>query len=300
MSESTLLVTGASGQLGRRVIDLLLESGVSAGRIIATTRTPDKLADLAAQGVVVRHADFDHAASLRSAFEGADRLLLISTDVVGVPGQRLQQHLNAVQAATEAGVKHVVYTSLVNADNTPVTLAPDHAGTEKALEASGLGWTVLRENIYAEMTIGTVKQALQLGGKIYGAAGDGRTAFIAREDIAHAAVAALTADFEGRRILNLTGSEALTQGDLAAIATQITGTPIDYVPLPSAVVAGNLNQAGLPEPIVAMILSFDEGTAQGKFAAVSGDFKTLTGRDPIRVADFVAAQREAFVDSPTF
>lgn len=289
MSEATLLVTGASGQLGRRVIDLLLESGVSAGRIVAATRTTDKLADLSAQGVVVRRADFDDPSSLREAFAGADRLLLISTNVISDDGRRIRQHVNAVEAADAVGVRHVVYTSLINATDTPVTLAVDHAATEAALESSGLGWTVLRENIYAEMLIGTVQQALQLGGKIYSGAGEGRNAFVTREDIARAAVAVLLSDFDGRRTLDITGGEALSQSDVAAIATQITGTPVEYVPLPLDVLKQNLTGAGLPPVIVEMIASFDTATAQGKFAAVSGDFKALTGRDPQRVADFLAA-----------
>src|SRR5262249_19713219 len=139
---STLLVTGASGHLGRRVLELLLEAG--AGQIIAATRTPEKLADFAQRGVVVRHADFDDPASLAEAFKGAERLLLISTDAIGTPGLRIQQHTNAIKAAEEAGVSHVVYTSLINPEpGTPIAIAPDHYGTEQALAQSKLGFTVL-------------------------------------------------------------------------------------------------------------------------------------------------------------
>jgi NAD(P)H dehydrogenase (quinone) len=132
---STLLVTGASGHLGRRVLELLLET--QTGQIIATTRTPEKLADFAQRGVIVRQADFDDPASLVTAFTGADRLLLISTDVIGVPGLRIQQHTNAVKAAEEAEVSHVVYTSLINPEpGTPIAIAPDHYETELALAQS--------------------------------------------------------------------------------------------------------------------------------------------------------------------
>ena len=140
---NTLLVTGASGQLGRRVITHLVQTHrVAAQNIIATTRKPEALADLAAQGVVVRSADFDDPVSLAKAFAGADRLLLISTDALDRPGRRLEQHVNAVNAAVKAGVKHVVYTSMPRPDpGSPIPFAPDHLGTEKALASSPLGWT---------------------------------------------------------------------------------------------------------------------------------------------------------------
>src|SRR5436190_8513588 len=126
--QPTLLVTGASGQLGRRVVELLLEKGASS--IIATTRTPEKLADFAARGVVVRPADFDDPDSLARAFAGAERLLMISAQIFDLEGTRLRQHLNAVRAAGAAGVKHAIYTSLVNpGSESPILLAPDHAGT---------------------------------------------------------------------------------------------------------------------------------------------------------------------------
>src|SRR5690606_13304042 len=196
----TLLVTGASGQLGRLAVQFLLES--YDGTIVAATRTPEKLADLS-QRVVVRQADFEDPASLASAFAGVDRLLLISTDAVDVPGRRLNQHRNAIKAAEQAGVKHVVYTSIINpGPDSPAFVAPDHRGTEEALSASSLGWTSLRENIYMDMLLMSVSQALQ-SGKLVNAIGDGKAAYITREDVAHASAAALIAPFEGRRTLEI-------------------------------------------------------------------------------------------------
>ena len=286
MSQATLFVSGASGHVGRQVIELLLEAG-AAGRIIAGTRTPEKLADLSARGVEVRYADFHDPASLQTAFQGADRLLLISTDQLD---GRTRQHVNAVEAADSVGVKHVVYTSIINATDTPVTLADSHAATEAALEASKMGWTVLRSNIYLEQAATSLQQALQFGGKLYSAAADGRQAFIAREDCARAAASALLSNFEGRRTLDITGSEALSQADLAAIATQITGTPVEYVPLPLDVHKQNLSNAGLPPFVVDLVASFDQATAEGKFENVSPDFKALTGRDPRRALDVLTEQ----------
>lgn len=281
----TLFVTGASGNLGRLVLDFLLEK--HAGTIIAGTRTPEKLADYANRGVMVRHADFDQPESLAQAFAGVDRLLLISTDAVGVPGLRIQQHINAVRAADAAGVKHVVYTSLMNPVGSPVLLAPDHEATEQALAASRMGYTILRENLYTETLLGSLAQAVQMG-KLFNAIGDGKAAFITREDCARAAAAALMSDYEGRRTLDITGPDALSPSELVSIASEITGQTIEYVPLPADVMTQNLVNVGLPEPIAALIVSFDMAVAQGLMANVSSAVEDLTGQKPTSAADFLA------------
>jgi NAD(P)H dehydrogenase (quinone) len=292
-AQPTLLVTGASGQLGRRVVELLLESG--AGNIIAATRTPEKLADLRARGVTVRQADFDDPASLEAAFAGVNRLLLISTDVAGQGDRRLNQHTNAVQAADKAGVKHLVYTSLMNPEpGTPVLLAGDHYGTETALAQSGLEWTVLRENLYAEVLIPTLSRAVQMG-QLFSAIGDGKVAYIAREDVARAAAAALKADFSGRRTLDITGPEALSQADLAAITTSITGKQVAYIPLTLEAITEGMVNAGLPRPLAEAYASFDAASAQGLFSRVSSAVEELTGQKPIRIVDFLNAQRDLLV-----
>lgn len=289
-TQPTLLVTGASGHLGRRVIELLLEAGIQPSAIIATTRTPEKLADFEAQDVHVRHANYDQAETLVEAFKGAERLLLISLDVLD---GRLPRQLNAVKAAEAAGVKHVLYTSLTNPDpSTPITLAPDHWGTENALRASGMGWTFLRNNVYADGLVQTLAQAAQLGG-LYNAVGDGKIGYVTREDCARAAAAALAADFNGQRVLDITGPAAVTQAELAQIASEISGKTITYVPLTPDVLKQNLSGAGLPQPIVELLASFDEAGALGKLDVVSNTVETLTGRKPTSVAEFLATQREA-------
>lgn len=288
---STLLVTGASGHLGRRVLELLIEA--NAGPIIAATRTPEKLADFSQRGVIVRQADFDDPASLAQAFAGTDRLLLISTDSLDGTNRRLRQHLAAVAAAEAAGVNHVLYTSIVKPEpETPVAVSPDHYGTEQALVASKMGWTFLRNNIYTDYQLGPLSQALQIG-KLFGAGGDGRTAFVTREDCAQAAAAALASPYEGRRILDITGPEALSQGDLAAILSSISGQQVDYVPLTLETLIQNMVAAGLPRPLAEALASFDAGIALGKMDVVSSAFEDLTGHAPTRLADFMAAQREA-------
>jgi NAD(P)H dehydrogenase (quinone) len=286
--QPVLLVTGASGHLGRRVIELLLETAV--GTIVATTRSPEKLADFSAQGVLVRQADFNDPASLSAAFAGVDRLLLISTDALGEPGLRLSQHRAAVKAAEEAGVSHVVYTSLVGpGPDSPVLFAPDHYGTEAALADSTLDWTVLRNNIYAEVLLGSLGQAMQTG-QLFSAAAQGETAYVTREDCARAAAAALASSFNGRRTLDITGPEALSQADLAALATQIAGKPITYVPLELEQLIQGMVGAGLPRPIAETYASIDTAIAQGQFAGVSNGVEKLTGTKPASVAEFLTAQ----------
>lgn len=289
---SKLLVTGASGQLGQRVVELLLEAGESD--IIATTRTPDKLAAFAARGVTVRAADFDNTESLVAAFSGADRLLLISTDALDRPGRRLQQHQNAVAAAKAAGVKHILYTSLTYAEpDSPILLAGDHIGTEQAIKASGLGYTILRNNMYTEMLIDTIKRAVATG-QIFAAAADGKAGYVTREDCARAAAAALAAAFDGQRTLDITGPEAVSQADIAAIAQKLSGKPVSYVAIPLSALIDGMVGAGLPRPVAEVYASFDTGIATGVLDVAPGAVESLTGKRPTSVEEFLTAHQAAF------
>ncbi len=286
MSENTLLVTGASGHLGQRVLQLLVEAG--AGKIIAATRTAEKFADF--QGVTARYADFNDAATLAKAFAGVDRLLLISTDAVDGTDLRLKQQTTAVKAAEEAGVKHVIYTSIIHpGPESPVKLSPDHHGTETALANTQMGYTFLRNNIYADLQVGSLARAVGMG-QLFSAAGDGKAAYVTREDCAKAAAAALADDFSGRRALDITGPDALSQADLAAIASRVTGKPVTYVPIELEALIQGMVGAGLPRPLAEIYASFDTAIAQGIFAEVSDDFETLTGQKRIHVADLLAEQ----------
>lgn len=285
----TLLVTGASGQLGRRVVELLLKADtgtVVADKVVATTRTPEKLTDLAEQGVIVRHADFNQPDSLREAFAGVDRLLLISTDSLEEPGLRVKQHQAAIKAAEAAGVSHVIYTSVVNPD--PGSVIPDHYETEQALAASELNWTILRNNLYADLLPGKIGQAIEMG-QLFSAAGDGRLAYISREDCAQAAAAALLSSFNGRRTLNITGPEALSTADLAALASKIANKSVTYVPLTKEELIKNMVAAGVPQPVAQFVAALDAATDRGQFDVLSDDFAELTGHQPTAVADFLAA-----------
>ncbi len=217
MSE-TILITGAAGQLGQRVIHHLLETEkVPAANIIAATRDPAKLAGLAAKGVIARKADFDDAASLEAAFKGVDRLLIISTDALAVPGQRLKQHKAAVDAAAKAGVKHIAYTSMPSPDKSLVTFAPDHLGTENAIKATRHPFTRsfampgIMDNYLHSMP-----HNLQAG-SWYTGSGDGKVPNISREDCARSIAAALASGTSESATYTLTGAESLTADQIAAI-----------------------------------------------------------------------------------
>jgi NAD(P)H dehydrogenase (quinone) len=293
---TTLLVSGASGHLGRRVLELLLASDTAAARnLVATTRTPDKIADLAARGVSVRAASFEEPASLASTFRGVDRALLISTDAVDRPGRRIAQHRAAVSAAKAAGVSHLVYTSLTHADSDSlVTIAPDHLATERAIIDSGLGYAVLRNNMYTDYLLHGLPYSVRAG-RIRNAFGSGAVSYVTREDCARAAAAALASTFEGRTRLDITGPAAITQDELAAIASDLAGRPVQYDAVDAATSARQLVAGGLPEPIAELLVSFERSGQAGQLAVVSPAVRELTGSAPTSVRDFLSANRAALV-----
>ncbi|WP_242223650.1 SDR family oxidoreductase [Shinella zoogloeoides] len=291
----TLLITGASGQLGRLVLDALLASGkVAPADIIATTRDTAKLADYAAKGITVSTADFDDPASLDAAFAGVSRVLIVSTDALDQPGKRLAQHKAAVAAAQKAGVKHILYTSMPQPDDSLVTFAPDHLGTEEAIKATGIPYTILRDGWYAENLFMSLPHALETGAW-YTATGEGRIAHITRADTAAALAGALLKASDESRTYTLTGTKSRTAEEIAAVVSEATGKPLKVVHVTDAQLAEGLKAAGLPEGFIPTIVSFDANTREGKIAAVTGDAEALAGRKPTSFEDFVAASKAAFI-----
>jgi NAD(P)H dehydrogenase (quinone) len=274
------IITGASGHLGQAVIHHLLTTyAVPANKIIATTRDASKLNDLASKGVDVRDADFDDEGHLVKAFAGGSRLLLISTNAME-PGVRLKQHLNAVRAAEKAGVGHVVYTSMPNPVGNAILFAPDHVGTEKALANSKLnGWTVLRNNWYFENLFLSIPQAVA-SGTLYTAAGQGKTAYIARDDLSRAAAATLASDKGGKTTYTLSGAKEYTIDEIAKLVSAATSKPLNVVHVPVEGLVQGMLGAGLPEGVARMFASFDEATANGSLAGTPADYKAITGVDP--------------------
>lgn len=291
---NTLLVTGAAGQFGQRVLHHLLNTlHVEPQRIIATTRKPEALAALSARGVTVRSADFDDASTLPAAFAGAQRALLVSTDALDRPGHRLAQHQAAIAAAEKAGVRHLVYTSMPNADKAIVMIAPDHAGTEAALAGSALpGWTVLRNHWYFENLFMNLPAILGNGGTWYHANGQGKAANIARDDLARAAATVLAGDETGKTIYTLSGGEALTTAEQAALISETLGRPIQAVPVPVAGLVQGMVGAGLPEPVAQVLASFDTNTAAGHVGTVTDHYHHITGHAPQTFAAWLAAHRD--------
>lgn len=290
----TLIVTGASGQLGQRVLTHLLDTlALPAGDIIAISRTPERLAAWADRGIQVRAADFDAPDTLADAFRGGDRLLLISTDAIDRPEGRLPQHLAALRAAEAAGIRHVVYTSLPEPEDSPLLIAPDHVDTERALADSALpGWTVLRNHWYFENLFLSVPQALA-SGRWYSAAGDGGIAHIARDDLARAAAVALADAPDAKRTLTLSGDRAWTTAEIAAAVARATGKPLEVVPVPVEALTRGMVDAGLPPGLAATFASFDSNIAAGRLAGVTGDYRALTGRAPQSFEDWLSANAGA-------
>jgi NAD(P)H dehydrogenase (quinone) len=292
MATPTLLVTGASGNLGRRVVELLLESKY-AGRIIATTRNPAKLAELAARGVDVRAADFDDEASLAKAFAGAERALLVSTDALDVPGKRKAQQERAVAALEKAGAKHIVYTSCPLPDELLASVAPDHAATEAALRASSVEWTSLRNNLYADLFFATLPGAIA-SGQLIDAKANGKIAWVTREDCARVAAAALVSA-TGKSAVDVTGPEALDSDEIAAIVGQLAGKTITHISVtPEQLVEGMLAH-GLPKPLAEVFASFDAAAAKGQLETVTDTVSKLTGRPPQSVRSFLSDARAALI-----
>ncbi|MCQ1572070.1 SDR family oxidoreductase [Neorhizobium galegae] len=288
-----LLVTGAAGHLGRAVLRHLVEtSKVAAADIVAASRDPNKLADLAANGLETRTADFDDEAGLVKAFTGVDRVLIISTDELATPGKRITQHRNAVSAAKKAGVKHIVYTSMPNPDKSLVTFAPDHLGTEEAIKASGVAYTILRNSWYHDNYLMGMAHNLQVG-KWYTSVGTGKITTISRDDCARAAAAALANPPAGSRTLTLTGSESLTANEIAARASAATGKPLDVVDVTDEQLTQGLTGAGLPAFVVNMLVSADANIRAGNFEQVTSEYETLTGQKPQTLAAYFETQKAA-------
>ena len=268
-----IVVTGASGQLGRLVIAALLQK-VPAGEIVAAVRNPAKVADLAVRGVQVRQADYDQPASLAAAFKGADKLLLISASEVG---RRVPQHRAVIDAAKAAGVGLLAYTSILHADTSPLPLAAEHQETEALIRASGLPAVILRNSWYTENYLAGIPAALQYG-VLLGSAWAGRIASASRADYAEAAAAVLTRDDQAGRIYELAGDESYTLAELAGEIARQSGKAVAYQDLPESEFKAALLGAGLPEALATLLAESDVGAAQGGLFDDGRQLSQLIGR----------------------
>jgi NAD(P)H dehydrogenase (quinone) len=284
----TIVITGATGQLGRLVVEALLDSGVPAEQIVAAGRSTDRIADLGERGVQVRSIDYSQPDSLRQAFAGADRVLLVSGSEVG---QRVEQHRNAVEAAREAGVGLIAYTSIANADTTAMQLAAEHLATEEILRHSGVPFVLLRNGWYLENYTGQLPVQLQHGA-VLGSAGDGRVSAAARADYAAAAAAVLLREGQAGKVYELGGDDAFTLSELAGEVSAASGQDVTYRNLPAEQYTEVLVEAGLPEAYAAILADSDLGIARGDLLVTTGDLSALLGRPttPLREAVQAAAK----------
>ncbi|MGR3627682.1 MAG: SDR family oxidoreductase [Sulfitobacter sp.] len=291
IQEGPFIVTGASGQLGRQVIDNLITAG--AGPIIAVSRSPEKLSDLADKGVEARKGDFNDAASLPAAFAGGKRLLIISTDDLE-PGKRLAAQKNAIAAASNEGIGHIVYTSLASpVEESPITFSKDHSDTEALIKDTGVSYTILRNNLYTDLVLMGGRQSIGMG-QHFAAAADGKTAYVTRGDCARAAAVALMQE-TGSSVLEITGPAAVSQGDIAAILSEISGKDLPYIPISTDDLVRAMVGAGLPEPMAKVFASFDEAIAKDYLSAATDDLENLTGQSGQSVHDFLIANKAALL-----
>lgn len=267
----TIVISGASGQLGRRTAQFLSD----LDDVVLVTRTPDAVADLGAE---VRHGDFDQPDTLPAAFAGGDVLLLVSLPTIGA---RVEQHKAAIAAAAEAGIRRIAYTSIVNpGPENPAVVAAEHRATEEAILASGLEYTFLRNNIYADLQHASAQAAID-SGRLVTNAGDGRTGYVTREDCAAVAAAVLRGDGHANQIYDVTGPETLDANDLAALYSELGGKPIEVVHVDDAAyAAGLVEHAGMPQAVAEAYATFGAATRAGVLDVRTDVVERLTGRKP--------------------
>lgn len=279
----SLVVTGATGQLGRLVISSLLAKGVAADGIVALGRDEERLAELAALGVTTRKVDYSDAQAVADSLTDADRVLLISGNEVG---QRLAQHQNVIDAAKAAGVELLAYTSVAHADTSGLALAAEHRATEEAIVASGLPYSFLRNSWYSENYSGQLATYIEHG-TILGSAGDGRVSAATRADLAEATAAVLLLD-RPNAIYEL-GGVAFTMKELADTVSEVTGTDVSYTNVPADELIKVLVGAGVPEPYAAMIADADLGLGRDELYVEPTDLEALLGRPATSLSDALRA-----------
>lgn len=278
----SIVVTAASGQLGRHTVEALLNRGVPASRIVATSRDVTKIKDFADRGITVRQADFAEPASLAAAFEGAETLLLISTTT---PSERVANHRRAIDAAVAASVSLVAYTSMLHADTSTASLAPTHSATEKYLRER-LPSVMLRNGWYLENYTSQLPQVLQ-GGALIGAASRGRISAATRADYADAAAVVLSTDGHTGKVYELGGDHAFTLTELATAISVATGRRIQYTDLPSDTFTRALLDAGVPAELANVLVSADLAMSRDEMFTDSGDLRRLIGRPTATPAEAI-------------
>lgn len=280
---TTYGIAGASGQLGKHALDALLQK-VDAKDVVAFARDTAKLAGYAAQGVTVRAMDYDQPEELPAALAGIDRLLLISGSALG---QRPRQHGNVIDAAKQAGVSYIAYTSILDAANTPIRLGQEHLATEQALAASGIAHDILAHGWYNENYVGSLPVQVQHG-VITGAQGQGRIASASRADMGAADAEVLRSGKGGERY-NIAGDTSWTMEDFAAEVSRQSGKEVAYVDMGQAEYAKSLESVGLPEYIATVVANSAWATSQGALEDDSRTLSSLIGRPTTPISETIAS-----------
>lgn len=270
----TILVTAASGQLGRLVVDALLERGVAPGELVATARDTSKLADASARGVRTAELDYDRPETIAAAFDGVDTVLLISGSA---PGSRVEGHRNVIEAAAAAGVAKLVYTSVPRATTADFVLAPDHKATEEAIAASGVPAVIARHNWYTENYTSDVSRAAETG-VIAASVGEGRVASATRADLAAGLAVLLTDDGHLGETYDFAGDRAWSYEELAVAASEITGREVVFTALTPEQHLAALESAGLDAGTAGFVAGIDDGIRRGVLANADGTLARLIGR----------------------
>jgi NAD(P)H dehydrogenase (quinone) len=284
MSEK-ILVTGASGQLGHLVVNALLKS-LSAQKVVAGARNTGKAHDLAARGVEVREVDYERPETLEVAFAGIDKVLLISSSEIG---RRARQHRAVIEAAKKAKIKLLAYTSVLHADTSILGLAEEHRQTEQSLAASGVPSVILRNGWYTENYAASIPMAIEHGA-VLGSAGEGRISSAARQDYAEAAAAVLVSEGQqAGKIYELAGDEAYTLTEFADDVARQSGKSIEYKDMPEEDYRKVLLDAGLPEPLAALLADSDTGASRGALFDDSHSLSQLIGRPTTPLAEVIAS-----------
>ncbi|WP_188037760.1 SDR family oxidoreductase [Actinotalea sp. JY-7885] len=277
----SIVVTGATGHLGRHVVEELLERGVAPADVVAGGRALERVADLAERGVRTARVDYDDPASVAAVLGEGDTVLLISASE---PGRRVQQRGTVIDAAARAGVARLVYTSVLAADTTALVLAPEHKATEELLAASGLTTTVLRNGWYSENYVPTLEQA-RATGVVLSSTGGGRVASAARDDYAAAAAVVLTTDGHEGAVHELSGDTAWAFDELAAVLSELLGREVQHDDVTPEEHRAALLAAGLDEATAGFVVALDGNIRDGALAATSGTLSRLIGRPTTPLAD---------------
>lgn len=299
-----IIVTGASGAFGRATAELLIEQ-LPPGELILTTRKPEQLADLAGRGAQVRFADFDDPASLVEAFAGGRKMLLISTARVGT---RVGQHRNAIDAAVKAGVRHIAYTSVLNAarEDNPAIVKLDHRATEQHMEQSGAAWTHLRDGWYAEAIAGAMAPGAIAMGGVPDNTGQGRAAYVSRQDCVACAAAVLLGEGHENRAYDLTGPERMTVTEAMAMVSEVAGKPIVVTPVDDVGMLAHFDAIGVPRHASDIVpdgpipwssddmVSFGQAVREGFFDVLTDHVERLTGRPPRGLREVIESFRETW------